>query len=80
MDAAVPELVEIKGIRGKPKEANSLQVTKYLAPRMREWGRTDLHGLTIINHQRNLPGLEREHDHVFQAMCSATPKIRALAC
>jgi hypothetical protein len=67
MDAAVPVLVEIKGLRGKPTEANSLQVTKYLIPRMREWGRTDLHGLAIVNHQRNIPALERDHDHVFQA-------------
>jgi hypothetical protein len=67
MDAAVPVLVEVKGITGTPREASSLQVAKYLAPRMREWGRTDLHGLAIINHQRHLPGLDREHEHVFQA-------------
>jgi hypothetical protein len=67
MDAAVPVLVEVKGIAGTPREASSLQVTKYLAPRMREWDRADLHGLAIINHQRRLPALDREHEHVFQA-------------
>lgn len=67
MDAAVPVLVEVKGITGKPREASSLQVTKYLAPRMREWDRTDIRGLAIVNHQRNVPALDREHDHVFQA-------------
>jgi len=67
MDAAVPVLVEVKGITGMPRETSSLQVTKYLTPRMREWGRTDIHGLAIINHQRHLPGLDREHEHVFQA-------------
>ena len=66
MDASVPVLVEIKGIAGTPKEASALQVAKYLIPRMREWGRTDLCGLAIVNHQRNLPALEREHEHVFQ--------------
>jgi hypothetical protein len=66
MDAAVPVLVEIKGIAGTPKEASSLQVTKYLAPRMREWNRTDIHGLAIVNHQRHRPTLDREHEHVFQ--------------
>jgi hypothetical protein len=51
----------------RPEEASLLQVAKYLIPRMREWGRSDIHGLAIVNHQRNLPGLEREHEHVFQA-------------
>jgi len=67
MDAAVPVLVEVKGINGTPKEASALQVAKYLAPRMREWDRNDIHGLAIINHQRHLPALDREHEHVFQA-------------
>jgi hypothetical protein len=67
MDAAVPVLVEIKGLAGMPKEASSLQVAKYLTPRMREWKRHDLRGLAIVNHQRNLPALDREHEHVFQA-------------
>ncbi len=44
-----------------------LQVAKYLIPRMREWDRCDIHGLAIVNRQRNLPGLDREHEHVFQA-------------
>jgi len=35
-----PILGEIKGIAGTPKEASSLQVVKYLAPRMREWNTT----------------------------------------
>jgi hypothetical protein len=66
MDAAVPVLVEVKGITGTPREAAALQVAKYLAPRMREWARTDLHGLAIINHQRHMPGLDRDDEHVFQ--------------
>jgi hypothetical protein len=60
-------LVEVKGIAGLPREADSLQVTKYLVPRMREWDRTDVQGLSIVNHQRNLPALDREHRNVFQA-------------
>jgi hypothetical protein len=59
-------LVEVKGIGALPREAESLQVTKYLIPRMREWERTDVQGLSVINHQRNLPALDREHEHVFQ--------------
>ena len=80
MDAAVPVLVEIKGLAGMPKEANSLQVAKYLAPRMREWRCHDLRGLSIVNHQRNLPALERDHEHVFQADVVITQNSRALAC
>lgn len=66
MDARMPVLVEAKGIAGLPAEEDALQVTKYLRPRMIEWNRTDIHGLAIINHQRNLPALDREHIRVFQ--------------
>lgn len=66
MDAEVPVLVEVKGISGLPKEADALQVVKYLAPRMHEWGCTDLKGLSIVNHQRALPALDREDENVFQ--------------
>jgi hypothetical protein len=57
----------VKGINGLPKEANSLQVTKYLAPRMRELSRLDIQGLSVINHQRNLPALDRQNASAFQA-------------
>jgi len=53
-------LVEVKGIAGTVKDSAALQVSKYLAPRMRELGRTDIRGLAIINHQRSLPPLSRE--------------------
>ncbi len=66
MDARVPIIAEAKGIVGLPSEEDALQILKYLRPRMREWGRTDIHGLTIINHQRNLPALDRERTRVFQ--------------
>lgn len=52
-------LVEVKGIGGTSTESDALQVTKYLVPRMRELGRTDLHGLAIFNHQRHLAPLIR---------------------
>jgi hypothetical protein len=59
-------LVEVKGITGLPKESATLQAHKYVVPRMREWGRTDVQALSIINQQRGLPALEREHKQVFQ--------------
>jgi hypothetical protein len=58
--------VEVKGITNLPKEINSLQVTKYLVPRMRQWNRSDVRGLSVINQQRGLPGLDRENVNTFQ--------------
>ncbi|MGH3402517.1 MAG: hypothetical protein ACRDRJ_08415 [Streptosporangiaceae bacterium] len=66
LDARVPIIAEAKGIAGLPSEEDALQILKYLRPRMREWEQTNIHGLTIINHQRNLPALDREHIRVFQ--------------
>src|SRR6185369_16010666 len=45
-------LVEVKGIAGLPKDAAALQVSKYIVPRMREEKRTDIQGLSVINHQK----------------------------
>jgi hypothetical protein len=58
-------LIEVKGINGFPREAQSLQVWKYIAPRMRQLERTDIHGLSVVNHQKNLPALERDNDNPF---------------
>jgi hypothetical protein len=58
-------LIEVKGISGFPREAQSLQVWKYIAPRMRQLSRTDIHGLSIVNHQKNIPALERDNDNPF---------------
>ena len=59
-------LVEVKGIAGLPRDSEALQVWKYAAPRMREWQRTDVRGLAIINHQRNLPPLDRDNNTPFR--------------
>ena len=59
-------LVEVKGISGLPKDAAALQVGKYIAPRMKEWKHTDVQGLAIINHQKNLPGLDRDNKIPFR--------------
>jgi hypothetical protein len=58
-------IAEVKGIGGLPREADALQVTKYVAPRMKEWKR-EAQGLTIINHQMQVEGLQRQADKVFQ--------------
>jgi len=48
-----------------PTEGDTLQVTKYVLRRMKKWGRTDVHGLSLVNHQRNLPALDRDNQNVF---------------
>lgn len=43
-----------------------MQVTKYLVPRIRQWDRTDVAALAVINQQRALPALQRQNIHTFQ--------------
>jgi len=65
-DTSPVVLVEVKGISQLPKDSAVLQVWKYIAPRMREWDRTDIRGLSIINHQRYIPALQRENAAPFR--------------
>jgi hypothetical protein len=58
-------LLEIKGISGLPRENDTIQIVKYVSRRRKEWNRFDVYGVSIINHQRNLPALERDNDNVF---------------
>lgn len=58
-------LLEVKGISGLPREDDTIQIVKYVSRRMKEWKRIDVHGVSIINHQRNLPALERDNENVF---------------
>ena len=58
-------LIEIKGISGLPHESDTIQVVKYVPRRMKEWSRFDVHGVSIINHQRNVPALERDNPNIF---------------
>jgi hypothetical protein len=59
-------LIEVKGIAGMPSDADALQVQKYVVVRMREWDRTNVHGLEIINHQKAVPPLDRDHAQPFR--------------
>jgi len=58
-------LLEVKGLAGQPTEKDTLQGTKYVLRRVKEWNRTDVCGVFLVNHQRNLPALERDHANVF---------------
>lgn len=53
-------VVEVKGLTGCPSDADCSQAVKHVLMRIREWNRNDVQGLTIINHQRNLPPDERD--------------------
>ncbi|WP_435017607.1 hypothetical protein TA3x_005225 [Tundrisphaera sp. TA3] len=70
LDRPTKVLVEVKGLGGLPREANTLQVTKFILRRIRNWIWPDQpvitpHGVTLVNHQRNLPPLERDNNSVF---------------
>ncbi len=58
-------LLEIKGLAGFPTEDDTNQVSKYVIRRMKGWDRKDVSGISIINHQRHIPGLDRNNVNVF---------------
>lgn len=45
-------LIEVKGISGHPSDAKANEVAKYIPRRMKQWGKTEVSGVTLINHQR----------------------------
>ena len=59
-------VVDIKGVAGKPADAEALQAQKHAFVYIQEQNRPDVRGLTIINHQRLLPPLERDNDMPFR--------------
>lgn len=59
-------LVEIKGVSGFPRDDDVFQVTKHIPIRMREWNKTNVKALSIINHQKTIPALRRENQSVFR--------------
>jgi len=65
LDKSPSLLLEVKGVTGLPTERDTLQVTKFVLRRMREWERTDVIGVSLINHQRNLPALDRDYGSAF---------------
>ena len=62
-------LVEVKGVGGLLTDDDALAVNKYVTARMREWEKTKIKGLTIVNHQRHLPPLDRENNSLFNPSC-----------
>jgi hypothetical protein len=66
LDQSPTLVVDVKGIGGFPSDEDALQAEKHAAIRMREEKRTDIVGLSIINHQRHMPPLERENRMPFR--------------
>ena len=59
-------IAEVKGISSHPSDDDALTVQKYVVLRMREWDRVTVRGISIINHQRHLPLLERDNEMPFR--------------
>ena len=59
-------VVDIKGVGGHPSDPEALQATKNAFIYIQEQGRADVRGLTIINHQRHLPPLDRDNVMPFR--------------
>lgn len=53
-------IIDVKGVQGHPDDDESRQAEKHAYMRMKEWNRTDVQPLTIINHQRHLPPHDRD--------------------
>ena len=58
-------LLEVKGLAGQPTEDDTHQGMKYVVRRMKEWQRTNVSGVFVVNHQRHLPALDRDNEQVF---------------
>jgi hypothetical protein len=59
-------IVDVKGIIDLPSDAEATQAHRHATMRMKEWDRTDINCLTIINHQRNIPPLDRENNRPYR--------------
>ena len=59
-------VVDIKGVAGRPADPEALQAQKHAFIYIQEQERADVRGLTIINHQRLLPPLERDNEMPYR--------------
>jgi len=77
-DNSQPVLIEAKGLTGFPSEADCQQIFKYIVRRQREFDRTDVKGIFIVNHQRHVPGFERDAAFTSQQIDDAIHNEYAL--
>jgi len=65
LDKTTRLVVEVKGLSGMPNEKAVSQAVKYIPRRMKEWGKFDINGVLVVNHQKNIPPLERNNNSPF---------------
>ena len=76
-------VVDVKGVGGHPSDPEALQAQKHAFIYIQEHNRVDVRGLTIINHQRHLPPLDRDNDMPFRKEIldnAAQVKLGLLTC
>ncbi|AJZ59034.1 hypothetical protein OI25_616 [Paraburkholderia fungorum] len=59
-------VVDIKGIGGRPSDEDATQANKHALIHARETKNPDVQGLSIINHERHMPPLERDNAMPFR--------------
>jgi hypothetical protein len=65
-DSTPTLIVDVKGITGRPSDPEAMQAYKHATIRMKEWKTTEVNALSIINHQRHLPPLDRDNSMPFR--------------
>ncbi|WP_145092019.1 hypothetical protein [Anatilimnocola aggregata] len=65
-DSSPVLIVDVKGLSGFPADSDAFQSQKHATLRVQEWRKFEVQGLTIINHQRHLPPLERDNVMPFR--------------
>jgi len=71
-------IVDVKGVGGHPSDDEALQAQKHASIRVQEWQRLDVQGLTIVNHQRGSPPLDRDNGMPFRQEVLDAARIPAL--
>ncbi|AOL03557.1 hypothetical protein WI95_06235 [Burkholderia contaminans] len=59
-------VVDIKGIGGRPTDEDATQANKHALIHSRESKNPEVQGLSIINHERHMPPLERDNNMPFR--------------
>jgi hypothetical protein len=70
LDTRPTIIVDVKGLGSVPSDADIQQPGKHALMRIREWNRTDVISLLIVNHERNTPPLHRKAEPFRSEMVS----------
>lgn len=66
-DVSPTLIVDVKGIANFPGDEDVMQASKHATLLMREQDRTDIFGLSLVNHQRHIPPLQRDNEMPFRS-------------